>query len=336
MNILKIFKKKDNIDNEKIYTRVLYNSRYNFIELISYSSKQFYDAIELLSAINKISKKYTGMNIIISHSAKERELTEEEQQDFDIKKVDIIDNRYYLLISGSPEEYANIFYHIDLSNEIFKAIIEDIYQYCSSPYFKEYIDYGIIDFNKFKYKNIAPKYDKYIELKHANLPSNKTFWADDINKIIDALPECFYRIDLANIIKIYTSEDGGKHVGNFTNMQQIVEYAELDDPRYSIFKTLASATSKPLFSKIINEPCRETLNILTSPLFMREDLEDLYSGNMPTEELDIIFQQEYDRFTQVTADFTQYEDIDEQLADDEETQNMRAEDMILNDTNESV
>ena len=49
MNILKIFKKKDNIDNGKIYTRVLYNSRYNFIELISYSSKQFYDAIELLN-----------------------------------------------------------------------------------------------------------------------------------------------------------------------------------------------------------------------------------------------------------------------------------------------
>ena len=54
----------------------------------------------------------------------------------------------------------------------------------------------------------------------------------------------------------------------------------------------------------------------------------VYVMNVYSEELDELFQQDYDRFTQITAGESEYEDIDEQIGDDEETENMRKEDIL--------
>ena len=68
----KIFNKKESIDNGKLMTKVVYNTRHNLVILVSYSSNYFYSIIEFLDAVNKSKVKS-----YISHSAKENEYTEE-------------------------------------------------------------------------------------------------------------------------------------------------------------------------------------------------------------------------------------------------------------------
>ena len=148
----KIFNKKEYIDNSKLMTKVVYNTRYNLIILVSYSSNYFYSIIEFLDAVSKSKVKS-----YISHSAKEKEYTEEELQEFDKKKVKIVENRYYLLLSGAPEDYIGIYNNIDnLSNEVLGMISNDIYNHCSSAYFKYLIDFCILDLGKFRFQNIVP------------------------------------------------------------------------------------------------------------------------------------------------------------------------------------
>ena len=89
-----------------------------------------------------------------------------------------------------------------------------------------------------------------------------------------------------------------------------------------------------LYSSIIKNPCIENLSAVTKPIYLRsdEDEEDELTADLPIEALDEIFQQEYDRFVNPTADAgVEYEDIDERLGDDEETENMRKADMIYDE-----
>lgn len=65
--------------------------------------------------------------------------------------------------------------------------------------------------------------------------------------------------------------------------------------------------------------------MLTEPLYKQPD-DDSIPGDVSDEALDEIFREHYERFSAVADDNIQYEDIDEEIADDEESENMREED----------
>lgn len=315
------FIRKENVDDGKLRSKVIYNTRYNLIILVSYSSKDFESVIEFLSAAEK-----ANITSILSHSAKEKELSEEEMQDFDKKTVTIIDNRYYMLLSGMPENYASIMHYIDLDNDVLKILINDFYHYCSSTYFKTHVEYGVIDANKFIFKNVAPtNYNKLVE---CGKDSRAQYYYDDLELILNSLPESFLAMDLAKCINIYEKPfDDNILKRMYYDINTLVyKVSEGCGTEYDqiIVKNMHKA-----FKLLVPDPCVETLSILNAPLYLRENLEDMYTAAKPIEELDELFQQEYDRFTQITAGESEYEDIDEHIGDNEETENMCKEDMIV-------
>jgi hypothetical protein len=95
---------------------------------------------------------------------------------------------------------------------------------------------------------------------------------------------------------------------------------------------MMGALLKYVYPYFMVNPTVDSLTILNAPLFMKEDMTDLMEGNVPIEELDELFQQDYDRFVQPTADAIEYENIDEQIGLNDESENMRKEDIILDDT----
>ena len=310
---------KENIDDGKLRSKVIYSTRHNLIILISYGLKDFESVIEFLLAANK-----TTIISILSHSAKEKELSEEEIKDYDKKVVTIINNRYYMLLSGTPEAYGEILYYINLDNSVLKLLLEDFYHHCSSTYFKTHIDYGVLELNKFIYKNVAPSnYNRLIDIGN---DGTTQYYHDDLSLILNSLPESFLAIDLAQCINIY-EKYGNEPIKKL--------YHGLNTLIYKVFEGHETAYDKfiikkmnSVFKLLVPEPSIETLSIINAPLYLRENLEDMYSATKSIEELDELFQQDYDRFTQITAGESEYEDIDEQIGDNEETENMRKEDII--------
>ena len=315
-----IFNKFKKVTNEgKLMTKVVYNTRKNLMILVSYTSKNFYDVVELLQAIN--SGSVDNMNVYLSHDAEEKELSKEELNDFDKKQVTIINSRYYLLISGSPEAYADIYNKIyNLSNPILEMISNDIYNHCSSTYFNSLIEYGILDKGRFKFQGVIPT--NYDDLYHFTVGTRsntllRSMEVDDIREILKRIPSSFSAVDIAPSINIYDDTEGISF--------SIVELLNLVG-KDNIFALVAKELREVIYSNIVKEPSIETLAILKAPVFLRENLEDEINGTMSIDQMDEIFQQEYDRFTGVTAEYTgEYEDIDEVLSDDAESENMKEE-----------
>ena len=84
-----------------------------------------------------------------------------------------------------------------------------------------------------------------------------------------------------------------------------------------------------IYAKLFKNPTVKKLKMLLEPLYKQPDEDDdSIPGDISDESLDEIFRENYERFSAVADDLTQYEDIDEELDDDEESENMRKEDLI--------
>lgn len=300
--------KKEVVDEDHLYTSVIYNTHYNLMILISYSSNYFQSMIEFINACAE-----SNIKVILSHSAIEKEETAEEKKDFDKKPVVLIHNRYYALISGLSEDYVNIYKHIDnLSNDILSMITLDIYNSCTSTYFDEIIEYGILEMGRFKYQNIEPKYDKYAGVKSA--PRTKCSYFDDIEAILSKLPECYKAIQLVNAVNVYMPSEP---IMTAANLVKIFTTAD-NSAHYEYYIDIFLPS---LYSHFIKEPTKDTIQTIIQPKFLINELDEdeQINANMPLEALDEIFQQSYDRFNAITSDAIIYEDIDEQLASNNET-----------------
>ena len=326
--------KIENVDDGKIMSRVIYNSRHNLITLISYSSPYFYTIIEFIKAVHDAG----GIKIHLAHIAKERELSEEELEEYSKKKIDIIDNRYYILLSGKPENYAELYNVCDLENEVLKLLTKDFYNNCSSTYFEDAIRYGILSLGNFKFKGVVPtNYNKYQKIKF-NLDGREChFFTDDYDYITKNIPEAFIMMDLVDIINTYTVD--AKNPEKIDKVSSNLKYLagdytdiESDSIQYKIKVSMMGALLKYVYPYFMVNPTVDSLTILNAPLFMKEDMTDIMEGNVPIEELDELFQQDYDRFVQPTADAIEYENIDEQIGLNDESENMRKEDILLDDT----
>lgn len=316
MNKIKnVFSKNNNnnesLDDGKLYSTVVYNTREHIIFLISYGADDFTSISEFI-----IGCYESGIRVILGHDAIEEATTPEDNDDFDIKPVVITHNRYYALISGKPTKFNNIFKVINLDNTILNAIIPDIYNYCTSPDFDDMIDYGILNEDDFKYKRIAAPYDERILINSFTV----TGYIDDIKLILSKCPVCFKAIDIAPIIYIYINS-------NYTAVSLIAKVYSGDKTAMDIFK----AVKNSLYSYILKDCSIENLEILIKPLFLRseyDEFEDPIVADMRPDELDSLFQQQYDRFESPTADYAEYESIDEVLKDNEENENMREADKL--------
>ncbi len=316
-------------DTDLLMSTVVYNTKENLIILLSFGSKHFYSVLEFLAAIHNTPN---SVNCILSHTAIEKELTEEENADFDKKPVKMIDNKYYLLISGHAKAYLNLFNYVDQSNTILEELVKDIYHYCDSAVFQPVIDAGILQEFKFTYKRIKPNYDNHKAFD--NSINMKIGRYDNVDIIFSKLPNIYNRLDLCRIINIYY--DNNKSITAAELIKQAMEYdhdSKTDNPYfYALFRLMCK--NDYLYTSIIKNPCIENLSAVTKPIYLRsdEDEEDELTADLPIEALDEIFQQEYDRFVNPTADAgVEYEDIDERLGDDEETENMRKADMIYDE-----
>ena len=303
--------KKINIINESyLNTEVIYNVRENFIILISFTEDYFYSVMEFLS----YRRTYLNINIQLADSIYSEVLDETDAFGDNIR---IIHNKYYLLIGGESAFYNNLFRWADnMANSVIQAIMTEIYNNRTSSDFKPLIDHGILIEDKFKYKNIKPNYDHYA---NENIPKTHTY--DDASLIMSKIPDCFTGQNLLKFIHCYQFGDQS----DYYTAIDIIYKAYIDDN--SIFQLLIKRDFKDLYHSLAKNPTKEILMNFIGPQYLVESVEAI-AGDVSDDQLDEIFKQQYDRFNAIRDDFIKYEDIDEIIASDAESKNMKTVDMI--------
>lgn len=302
---------KANITNESyLNTEVIYNVKENFIILISFTEDYFYSVMEFLS----YRRTYLNLNIQLADSIYSEVL---EETDAFGDNIRIIHNKYYLLIGGESAFYNNLFRWADnMANSVIQAIMTEIYNNRTSSDFKPLIDHGILIEDKFKYKNIKPNYDHYA---NENIPKTHTY--DDASLIMSKIPDCFTGQNLLKFIHCYQFGDQS----DYYTAIDIIYKAYIDDN--SIFQLLIERDFKDLYHSLVKNPTKEILMNFIGPQYLVESVEAI-AGDVSDDQLDEIFKQQYDRFNAIRDDFIKYEDIDEIIASDAESKNMKTVDMI--------
>lgn len=299
--IFPVFKK---IKESYLYTKVIYNSKNNFIILVSFTQDYFLSVIELLNACTFIS----NINVKYMQSSYEKQ-NEDGSVDYYIK--------HYLLIGGDDSAYIELYNKIDtIDNIILEHIKRDISMYRDTS---KYANSDIYLFNKYNLlynysgNGIQIWHDK-INLSQYNEPIKSNMDAlhlnyeiDDIEKIKSSLPDCFTCQSLLRFIYMdlgycrnnlysYLSDAFNK---NIEYMQKVVD--EIREPVLSLF---------------ISNPSNAVLKNYVGPQYLVNDGDDIV-GSIDDESLDEIFKQEYDRFNAISSDDIEYKDIDEELASEE-------------------
>ena len=322
---MKLFKRNKNaFSTDSLRTKVVYNTRTNFMVLVSYGSDHFQSIIEFINGLNDLPGNHK-IKCVMENTAILEEPTKEESSSIKIRPLITAHSYYFLLLSGKPEAYAELFDDLDISNRVLEEIQKDIYNYCDSAKFQKLIDMDVLELSKFRYKNIVPMYDDYIVFDR--------YKYDDVEKICIDLPECFNRISLLKLLNIYYT-DGSV----IFNSLRVIK-ATLDDLKENTNEHLHimfddNCKKGGFYTHIMDNPTIEVLSIAAEPIYLKPDFYDDYgeifnnTGTVPVEELDEIFQQDYDRFVNPTANAVEYESIDETIPNDAETENMRKEDVI--------
>lgn len=290
-----LFKKKRKTikvtDENYIRTKTIYNNGDdNLILLISFTNNYLYQVVEFLTTANELCTKFVDTNLL------------KEDEDENSRLVNIIHDRYYLLIGGNSEAYKTLFTKTNnLSNEILDAIIPELYDNFTSYSFNELIEDGIL----------SPLFMDYE--KHSKLLTffygDHTIKIDDINSIVKNLPSCFSAAELLKYIKVY----------DFTAANTLIELLQvIEDEGEKTIQYFESTGFPELFKKILRNPTMEDILMLKEPLY-KIDLDDEYVfGDLPEYELDDIFKKEYERFSGIISDNIEYVDIDEVLPDNYE------------------
>lgn len=302
----KLNKNKIESDDSYCYTDIIWSDRNNLIILISFSQDYFEQIIEIQDAMNYTWQGLCGK---IVYSSYDEEVTKEDENGNTITNL-IIHKKHYMLIGGSPLAWQELYMNIhDLGNEILAKITNEIKNNCDPIYFKNLIDDGVfLDF--YSSDNREYIYNALAETK------NGTTYTDPVI-LISNLPNGFTGRDILKFIKIYNSDE--------TIIRNAL--SAIIDIKYMPNSLFKNHELYPLYSVLFKEPTVEKLNMLLEPLYKQPD-DDSIPGDVSDESLDAIFKEHYERFSAISDDSVQYEDIDEELADDEESENMREGDKI--------
>lgn len=302
------FKKEKKIESDDIYcyTNIIWNDPSNLIILISYSKEYFEQIIEIQDAIN-----YSWHNLCskIVYSSYD-EVTD--KLDENGNPIIIIHKKYYMLIGGKPIEWQKLYMNIhDLGNEVLSKITDEIVNNCDANNFKTLIEDGIL--YGFTERPIHKSYyDSPVE-------SDNGLLYTDPEILLKRLPSGFTGRDLLKFIKL--DDINHNTTCNSNAYTELIDVKRMSD---DLFKAL---DIYKLYSVLFKDPTVEKLSLLLEPLYKQPD-DDSVPGDVSDEALDILFRENYERFSAVIDDSIKYEDIDEELSDDEESENIREGDKI--------
>ena len=310
MGFLDKFKKQEKkpVEQTAVQSLPIYNVADNFMILVRFNSDIWYEALEFIEACSRTVKtlgtKFASMKYnlqtIISHTAEE---VAQESKDFQANKpIQFINQRYYILISGNDYAYARLFDILSLSNPILSTIRKDIEANRSSTVYNQLFEYNILSLDDFKHQNIAPKYDGLVFTEKCN--------HDDVELIMSKLPSCFSAMDIARVINIYWR-------GNQISAAGIIKFlTDMENATESeiLWKVVQSAIPS-LYKKILRNPTRENIKKLAQPIYFWDDEtvdpEIEFEPDKSIEEMDEVFQTQYERFNPI--DESQFRPIDEKL-----------------------
>lgn len=303
-NILKPSEKKKivNSDDSYCYSKIIWNSKDNLIILLSFTEDYFASIIELQDAM---LKRFWGFESEVVFSSYDEET---DKIDEDGNKLWIIHNKYYILIGGEPfHDWVELYTKIhNLGNEALARITDEIVNNCYAEDYKKLIEDGIL--YNFKYVDTEPEYDKNKIVDGVQYTDPKV--------LLERIPTGFTARELLPFIRISRVSGTGIITNAFNEL--------IANSRYFYDESILKNLYIDLFGENITS---EKLLSFTEPLYKQPD-DDSLPGNVDDESLDAIFRENYDRFSAVHDDGTYYEDIDEELNEDEESDNMRKEDII--------
>lgn len=321
MNIMKFFNRKRKnrkikdvkMDDTILNMETVYNVAENFMILMTFSEKYFIQMIEFLSYVHMSP----GIKIQFTSS-----IYSEFSDDTDEygHKERIIHDKYYLLIGGSPDDYLKLFYHADnIVNDVLQAIAIEIYHCRNVTEFAALIDDGVLNINAF-HKDLKTPYDKYLETE-----TSKRY--DNTGLILGRLPECFTGQSLLKFINCYDINEYHENINAFELLRKAYDNHDI------MYKSLVNNEYKYLYMDLIRNPSESVFRNFIGPQYMVQS-DEAIPGDMTDSQLDVLFREQYEKFSAVADTTVIYEDIDEKLADDEESENMRDSDKLPNNESE--
>ena len=286
--------------NEKIesndsycHTNIIWNCPDNLIILLSFTENHFGDIIELQDAI----KLCNNLNSKIVYSSYDEEI-ERVDKDGSTKTELLIHKKYYLLIGGEPSRWENLYENIhNLGNNVLAKITNEITNNCNPADFKHLINDGVLN----EFNNAQNNIDTPVKL------DNGWEYTDPV-VLLSRLPNGFTGRDIIKFIKIINKKGVVQIYDAYNKIRQIGFMHNDQFEKNHLY---------PLYAALFKNPTVEKLNLLLEPLYKQPD-DDSIPGDISDESLDEIFREHYERFSAVADDSTQYEDIDEELADEEE------------------
>lgn len=301
-DLFKKFKKKDNkilADDDFCRSDVIFHGERYLILLLSYTDNYHADMVEFLDAERAIDSYPCFQKIKFSSYDETNDSGET-----------ISHNRNYMLLGVADiREFIRLYNFIgSISNKIINTITADIinnYDLSSFPEAQELVENGIIKLNP-----------------NPNLDFDLVICDDgeylDPNIIKSKIPSVFTGLDILPFIEM-----GRYYNWNFAIYDMMDNIDNMTDAEFkeSVYYNICK--------KLFKNPSREKMHmLLTTPLYMLPDEDDSLPGDLDDESLDSIFRENYERFSAVADDSTLYEDIDEILEDDEESENMKDEDKM--------
>lgn len=301
-DLFKKFKKKNNkisADDDFCRSDVIFHGEDYLLLLLSYTDNYHSEMVEFLDA--ECNTEY----YICRHKIKFSSYDEKSESGEIVSH-----NRNYMLIGiAGIKDFLIIYDCIEsVSNTVLQTITEDIinnYDISKMNEAQKLIQNGIITTNH----NPNLKYDI--------LACDRGAYLDP--KIIKSkVPNIFTGLDILPFIRIE------EYFGDtFVDDNIIANINGMSDQDFK--NSIYYDIGKELFKHISKD---KMYMFLTTPLYMIPDEDDNLPGDLDDESLDAIFRENYERFSAVADDSTLYEDIDEILEDDEESENMKDEDKM--------
>lgn len=295
------FLKKNKIINlnPKLYTKVIYHSKINLISLIYFTDNYYYDALEFLQAANDAN---ITTKLIRYNKDTDKESSSKKNE---AKTPEDIQKQYnYIIVSG--DNYYKLFNNINsISNKILLELTDaTIYNYCSSSYYDDHINNGVLNQSKFKYKNVEPKYINKLIYKD-------NYMIDDINIIKSVVHSGLTKKDILDLIAVELKE---------TN--HIDRLIDLLDPYGSNFMTNFNKFKNDIEKIFGNISLEELQNYLIQPKYLDNvDIDD----NITSNEIDKIFENQYDNNFSGAYDeelgFNYIDEISDEKIDDDTVRN---------------
>lgn len=295
-------------DDSYCYANMVWNSENYIIILLSFTENYFNEIIDLQDAIHNSEFSNDIASKIVYSSYDE----ETDKQDGDGKNIWIIHKKNYMLIGGTPEQWEHIYMSInDLGNNVLAMITYEITKNCYAKSFKNLIDDDII--GHFTYNNHKPEYDEMIDVEGAGAK----LVCVDPEIIMSRLPNGFTGKDILKFIDVLSVGDLA-HTNAYYCLKSDVKLSN---------DVFAKSPFYPIYFELFKHPKSKKLKMIFEPLYKQPD-DDGIAGDIDDESLDAIFRERYEKFSALADESIHYEDIDEQLAEDEESENIREGDIL--------